>query len=176
MLLRLAYYDDPILRKKTSPIEKIDDSIRKLVEDMIETMHHHDGAGLAGPQVFQSLSIFLTNIPKKDDAGNWTEPQIRVFINPKILAFSNEQWTHSEGCLSIPNFYDDVTRPVAIKIEATDLERDRFEEELSGWEARAFLHENDHINGVLFIDRIRGKRRKEIESLLRGIKKKYQNR
>lgn len=174
MLLRLAYYDEPILRKKVSPVEKIDDELINFINDMIETMNHYDGAGLAAPQVFRSAAVFLTNIPKKTSDGEWGDPVLRVFINPKILAVSEQSWTHSEGCLSIPNIYEDITRPVTIKIEATDLERERFQEELSGWDARTFLHENDHLNGVLLIDRVKGKRRKEIDPLLRMIKKKYQ--
>ncbi len=174
MLLRLAYYDEPILRKKVDPVEKIDDEIKKLVEDMIETMIHHDGAGLAAPQVFHSISLFLTYIPKKDENGNWLDPKVRVYINPKVVSISQQTWSNHDGCLSIPKLHEEISRPYAIKVEATDLERDRFEEELTGWEAWAFLHENDHLNGVLFIDRIRGKRRREIEPLLQSIKKRYQ--
>ncbi|MFA6916738.1 MAG: peptide deformylase [Parachlamydiales bacterium] len=174
MLLRLAYYDDPFLRKKTKLIDKIDDSIRTLVENMTETMRKYDGMGLAAPQVFVDQAIFITCVPKQKEDGEWGEGEVRVFINPKILAFSQETWSRSEGCLSLPNFYEEVVRPVKIKIQATDFERESFEEELVGWDARAFLHENDHINGVLFIDRIKGKKRKDIEPILRMIKKKYQ--
>lgn len=173
MLLRLAYYDDPFLRKKTKQVEKVDDSIRELVDSMVETMKKHDGMGLAGPQVFQDLAIFITYVPHQKEDGEWSEGVLRVFINPKILEVSQETWSRSEGCLSIPNLYEDVVRPVKIKIEATDLERERFQEELVGWDARAFLHENDHINGVLFIDRVKGKKRKDIEPALRLIKNKY---
>lgn len=174
MVLRLAYYDDPFLRKKSKPVAKVDESIRELVKKMEETMKKHDGMGLAAPQVFEDKAIFITCVPKQQENGEWGEGDLRVFINPKILAFSQETWSRSEGCLSLPNFYEEVIRPVKIKIEATDLERERFEEELVGWDARTFLHENDHINGVLFIDRIKGKKRKDIEPILRLIKKKYQ--
>lgn len=172
MLRKLAYYDHPILRKKVKPVEVIDDEIRQLISDMHETMYHHDGGGLAAPQIFVSLAIFFTCIPYKDEAGNWQKKD-HLFINPKILAVSKETWVHSEGCLSIPNLEVDVERPVAIRIEATDLERDRFQQDLQGWEARVFMHENDHLNGVLSIDRVKGKQRKEIEPILRFIKKKY---
>lgn len=173
MLLQIAYYNDPILRKKTKPIATIDNQLRTLVDNMIETMRHNDGMGLAAPQVFQSISLFITCPPKQDERGKWVEGDLRVFINPKILSVSEELWVHSEACLSIPKIHEDVVRPVSIRIEATDLQRERFQEDLHGWDARVFLHENDHINGVLFIDRVKGKQRKEIEPLLRMINKKY---
>lgn len=172
MLRKLAYYDNSILRIKAKPVEQIDSSVRQLIQDMQETMHHHDGAGLAAPQVYESLAIFFTCIPYKTEDDKWVKVD-RLFINPKILKISPEVWTHHEGCLSIPGLELEIERPAAILIEATDLERERFQEELRGWEARTFLHENDHLNGVLTIDRVKGKKRKEIEPILRIIKKKY---
>jgi peptide deformylase len=175
MLLRLAYYGDPVLRKKARPIEKVDDALRQLIADMIETMHHHQGAGLAAPQVHQSLAVMLTYIPQRDTEGKTIATPERIFINPKLLNVGEKTWSHSEGCLSIPEIYEEVERPLTIQVETTTLEEERCTLELSGWEARAFLHENDHLNGVLFIDRVHGKRRRQIEPYLRAIKKQKQS-
>jgi peptide deformylase len=101
------------------------------------------------------------------------EGPLRVFINPKILDYSEKTWTIEEGCLSIPGVFGEVERPIKIKIEATDLEGNRFEEEFAFMAARAILHENDHIHGVLFIDRLERKRRQQIEMYLQQVKKKY---
>lgn len=175
MKLPLAYYGDPILRKKCARIEGIDDNLRQLVKDMEETMFANDGAGLAAPQVHLSLAIFITNIPKQVGPDEWLPGTTRVFINPKILEYSEEEWLRGEGCLSIPDVYATVSRPMHIKVEATDLDGNRFVEQFSGLPARAIMHENDHINGVLFIDRVRGRERTEIEAELKAVKKKYFN-
>lgn len=172
MKLPLAYYGHPILRKKTARIEKITPSIIELVNDMIETMNDAKGCGLAAPQVHHSLAVFITCVPNYEDEDE-TPGVLRVFINPKILEHSQETWISQEGCLSIPRLYRDVERPSFIKIEATDLEGNVFQEILSGMDARVFMHENDHINGVLYIDRLPPKEKKEIEPFLREIKKKY---
>lgn len=173
MKLPLAYYGDPILRKKCVRVEEINDELRQLVTDMEETMLAHDGVGLAAPQVHRSIALFITNIPKKVDHNKWIPGKTRIFINPKILEHSEEEWDRGEGCLSVPEVYGVVRRPVRIKVEATDMNGDQFIEEFSGLDARAIMHENDHINGVLFFDRIRGKERQELESALKEVKKKY---
>lgn len=173
MKLQLAYYGEPILRKKCQRVEQIDDKLKQLVKDMEETMFLHDGAGLAAPQVHLSLAVFITNVPKQVDSDEWIPGITRVFINPKILEYSKEEWLRGEGCLSIPNVFGTVSRPMHIKVEATDLDGNHFVEEFSGLQARAIMHENDHINGVLFIDRVRGKERQELEAELREVKKKF---
>ena len=173
MKLPLVYYGDSILRKKTKPIEKITDEIRQLVKDMEETAHVEDGVGLAAPQVGHSLSLFITLIPKVVNDKVVEPGKLRVFINPKILSFSEETWICQEGCLSIPEFWDEVERPLSVKIQAMDLEGKLFEEEFTEFDAHVIMHENDHLNGVLFIDRLPQKRKKEIDGILRNIKKKY---
>ncbi|MBS4168542.1 peptide deformylase [Parachlamydia sp. AcF125] len=173
MLLPLAYYGNPVLRKKATQIEKIDDSIRQLAADMIETMHATNGIGLAATQIAQLLSIFVTCVPIAQEDGSWIEGKDRVFINPKILTYSQEFHVFSEGCLSIPKLFANVARPERIKIQAMDLEGHTFEETMTGYEATNFMHENDHLNGVLFIDRLERKERKKIEPILQQIKKKY---
>jgi peptide deformylase len=173
MKLPLAYYGDSILRKKTSPVTHIDDSIRQLVKDMAETMEANDGCGLAAPQVHQSLSLFITCIPRYIDEDTVLPGELRVFINPKIVAYSQEVWPCQEGCLSIPGLRETVVRPLKVTIQATNLEGQTFIEEFVGFDAHVIMHENDHINGVLYIDRLPSRRKKEIEGYLREIKKKY---
>ncbi len=172
MKLPIALYGDPILRKKGARIEEINEDIRMLVQDMTDTIQAVDGLGLAAPQVFRSLTLFITYLPIKIDEETWQRP-LKVFINPKILSYSEETWTHSEACLSIPKVYGDVTRPYTITVEYTDLEGKRLTESFSEWPARVVLHENDHINGALYIDRMPAKERRELEPFLREIKKQY---
>lgn len=173
MLLPIAYYGNPSLRKKGALIPEITPEIRKLVEDMIETMHHNDGMGLAAPQVNQSLAIFITEPVYRDQEGNLNRGPLRVFINPKIMAHSKEVWKHSEACLSIPGLHGEVERPITVVIQAMDLDGKLFEDTLSWWPARVFLHEKDHIDGILYVDRIHGGPRRRLEPGLQEIKRKY---
>lgn len=173
MKLPLAYYGDPILRKKAAHIEAIDDDIRNLAQDMIETMEAHDGIGLAAPQVHRSVALFIISVPIQNPDDSWTPGPLKVFINPKILSYSDDLWGYSEGCLSIPTVYEEVLRPFKVTIKATDLEGNEFVEEFEELAAHAVMHENDHVNGVLFIDRLPPKKRKQLDQVLRQIKKKY---
>lgn len=173
MHLRLAYYGDPVLRKKCGRVEKFDEKLKQLVKDMEETMVIHDGIGLAAPQVHVSLAVFITSVPIQTGPDDWKPGTTRLFINPKIIKYSEEEWLRGEGCLSIPNVFGTVSRPLHIKVEYADLEGNLFTEDFSGLPARAIMHENDHINGVLFIDRVKGKEREEMEAELREVKKKF---
>jgi len=168
----IAYYGDPILRQKCKPVESINEEIRQLVRDLEETMLANDGVGLAAPQIKRSLAIFITNVADDEDEDEELPSIVRVYINPKVLKYSEEERTEEEGCVSIPNIYAPVRRPRRIKVEATDLNGELFTKELSGLSARAFLHENDHINGVLFIDRVRGRARERLEPWLRKIQRR----
>ncbi|CDZ80605.1 Peptide deformylase [Candidatus Rubidus massiliensis] len=175
MILKLAYYGNPILRKKGQLIENVTDEIKQLVFDMFETMYHYDGIGIAAPQVHHSLSLFVMCVPKvisEDQVEKGTE---RVFINPKILEYDQKTWLRGEGCLSIPKVYGEVERPISIKVEAMDLNGNIFTETFYDLEARCIMHEKDHVDGKLFIDRIHGKQRKEMEPYLQTIKKKYKD-
>lgn len=176
MELPLAYYGDPILRKKTSPVTHIDDQIRRLIDDMTETMRKNDGIGIAAPQVHQSLAICIVCPPVIVGEGEdrkIIEGTPRVFINPKLSNPSEHITSYSEGCLSIPKLHAEIIRPASITVEAMDINGNIFTEELFGMEARILMHENDHLNGVLFIDRIQGKKRQALEPQLQQIKKKY---
>jgi len=173
MKLKLAYYGNPILRKKAKPVHEINNEIKELVADMIVAMDEKDGIGLAAPQVSVSIALFITRVPIEKDHDEWDRGDVRVFINPKILNYSKEEDSFSEGCLSIPKVYGDVFRPLKITVEATDLDGNNFREEFNNLHARVVLHENDHLNGVLFIDRLDTEERKLIDSKLRDIKKKF---
>ncbi|WP_042280564.1 peptide deformylase [Candidatus Protochlamydia sp. R18] len=165
MELSLAYYNHPILRKKTECVNHIDDALRQLIYDMIETMHTMKGIGLAAPQVHHSISLFVTCVPVKNKNGLWESGKDRVFINPQILSMSEETQTFSEGCLSIPNLHMNVTRPAKITIQAVDLEGNLFEEIFTGLQATNFMHEYDHLNGILIIDYYSLEERKSLEQL-----------
>lgn len=172
MILPIVYYGNKLLREKCLPVEKIDEELVKLVNDMIETMDAKRGIGISAPQVGHLLRLFvLRNYVEKEGRTEFSDPV--VYINPKILHPSKELLEEEEGCLSIPGIREAVLRPSSIVIEATNLQGEQFQEELSGYNARVRMHENDHINGVLFIDRIPKPKRKKLEPLLRQIAARY---
>lgn len=173
MKLLLAYFGDPILRKKADLIQEITPDICQLVEDMFETMEANDGCGLAAPQVHHSIALFITQIPFYNPDRTLNPGKRRVFINPKILSHSEQQWICEEGCLSIPGIREDVSRPIKTRVQALDLEGNAILEDFEGFDAHVMLHENDHLNGVLYIDRLSQTRKKALEGHLRQIKKDY---
>jgi peptide deformylase len=140
---------DKRLRLVSAPVNRIDAGVRALVEDMFETMYAAPGIGLAGIQVGVAKRVVTMDLSKKEDAH---EPL--VLINPEITWTSPEKSTHEEGCLSIPEFYEEVERPRAVKVKYQDLEGKWHEIEASGLFATCIQHEVDHTNGVLFIDHI----------------------
>jgi peptide deformylase len=140
---------DKRLRLVSEPVKEIDTDVRKLVEDMFETMYEAPGIGLAAIQVAVPRRIVTMDLAKKDEPA---EP--RVFINPEILWTSDEKGIYEEGCLSIPEFYEEVERPALVKVKYRDLEGNEQVIEADGLLATCLQHEIDHINGVLFIDHI----------------------
>jgi peptide deformylase len=176
MLLKIYYYGHPILRKRCEPVKEITDQIRQLAQDMIETMDKSDGAGLAAPQVGHSIRMFVLRNYVFTEGGHWALSEPKVYINPKLTNPSEHVVSDTEGCLSIPGLRLHVERPDKITVEAMDLEGKTFIEELEGYNARVRMHENDHINGVLFIDRVDVNTRNRIEPILKEIKKKYAGR
>ena len=171
-LLPLAYYGDPILRKKADPIKEISTDIKKLVEEMIETMDACSGIGLAAPQVHHSIRLFVIRKPIESEDNKYTPGEVKVFINPIITSPSTNTWMAQEGCLSIPTIHADVERPNEIMVEYTNLEGITKKEKFSGWEAKVILHENDHIDGILFIDRLSEEERRKLEPFLKNLKKR----
>jgi len=137
------------LRLKSEPVGKVTADIRKLVDDMFETMYEAPGIGLAAIQVGVAKRVVTMDLSKKDGPEN-----PRVFINPEVLWSSDEMSTYEEGCLSIPDIHEDVDRPARVKIKFLDLDGKAHEEEVDGLFATCIQHEIDHTNGVLFIDHI----------------------
>ncbi len=173
MKLPITIYGQPVLRKKCASVEVITEEIYALVHSMIETMDEgRRGIGLAAPQVGKSLKIFVLRRYIIQPDGKWDVSEPFVYINPKIVWHSDKTWVDEEGCLSIPKIRLPVERPWAIRVEGMDLEGNTFTHELEGLNARVVLHENDHINGVLFIDRVEPRYLKEVSSDLQKMKKK----
>ena len=173
MKLPIIYYGNPVLRVKCEPIKKITDDIRKLAMDMIETMDASNGIGLAAPQVGRPIRMFVLRnyIDAEDGSVSVSDPI--VYINPRLIDPSQELIEDVEGCLSIPGMRQPVMRPYSITVEATDLNGNTFRETIEGYNARVRMHENDHINGVLFVDRLEPSLKRKIEPELKAIKKKY---
>ncbi|MGZ5804078.1 MAG: peptide deformylase [Xanthobacteraceae bacterium] len=140
---------DKKLRTKSAAVGKITADLRKLVEDMFETMYEAPGIGLAAIQIGVAKRIVTMDIAKKEG-----EKEPRVFINPEITWSSEEKSTYEEGCLSIPEIHEDVDRPARVKVKFLDLDGKAHEEEADGLYATCIQHEIDHLNGVLFIDHI----------------------
>lgn len=141
-------YPDPRLRERALPVTEIDRETRVLVEDMAETMYDAPGVGLAAPQIGESKRIFVVDITTEEEPD-----QLRVFINPEILSLEGSQ-TYKEGCLSFPGGSEDIRRAASVRVRATDLDGNQFELEASGLLAVAIQHENDHLDGVLMIDKL----------------------
>ena len=137
--------DDEILRKKTRKVENIDDKIRELVDDMIETMHSQDGVGLAAPQVGVLKRVVVIDL--YDDKGPY------VLINPEIIKEKGEQEV-DEGCLSFPNKFAKVGRPAEVTVKALDRDGKEYKLKGKGLLAQAISHELDHLEGILFVDKM----------------------
>lgn len=164
MALRyIVKYGHPALRMKARQIETISASIRELAEDMIETMEVAEGIGLAAPQIAESKTLLVINAGLIEE-----DAPAKVFINPVILAEAGSI-SMEEGCLSIPDIREDVIRPEMIKIKYLDLEGGQHEEECNGMLARVLQHEVDHLNGLLFVDRISQIKRKLLSKKLKAI-------
>ena len=138
---------DARLRAIADPIEKIDDSVKELARDMLETMYDAPGIGLAAPQIGEMKRIVVMDLAKDGE-----EPDPLVMINPEILKFSDETVTTEEGCLSIPELYYDVERPAEVTVRYTDLEGKTVEKDATDRLAICIQHELDHLDGVLYID------------------------
>jgi peptide deformylase len=152
-----------LLHRKAEPVKNINDEIRTLAEGMIEALHKGKGVGLAGPQVGFMKRIFVVHV--EGDGP-------RVFINPSITATSEETGKYEEGCLSIPGVWADVVRPRALQIQAWNERGRPFTLDADGILARVILHEYDHLEGLLFIDRISPRRRERLLSKMKKVRQK----
>ena len=153
-LREIIILPDKQLRLVSKPIEKVTAEIRKLADDMFETMYEAPGIGLAAIQVAQPVRLITMDLAKKSEDGETTTPQPKVFINPEILSASEEKSVYEEGCLSIPEYYEEVERPAKVRVRFMDLDGKVHEEDAEGLYATCIQHEIDHLNGVLFIDHI----------------------
>ena len=151
-MLSIITIGDPLLAKTSALVPNINADVRRLVEQMFETMGTR-GVGLAAVQVGASVRLFVTRAPRDTH---------RVFINPDILETSIEQGPFEEGCLSVPGLYTDIVRPTSIRVQAWNAKGRPFSLSADGYLARVIQHEFDHLNGVLFLDRIDAKKRQRL--------------
>ena len=140
---------DPKLRLVSKPVERIDEALRKLIDDLVETMHDAPGVGLAAIQVGEPIRLLVADVAKKEE-----EPNPQVFINPEVTWRSDERSTYEEGCLSIPEYYAEVERPASVRARYLDRHGKKQEILAEGLLATVLQHEVDHLDGVLFIDYI----------------------
>ncbi len=157
---------DPRLKEKSAPVKRVDASIRKLMDDMLETMYVAPGIGLAAPQVGELKRLIVVDVAK-DEAPR--DPH--ALINPELVWVSDEDSTYEEGCLSVPEHYADVTRPARIRVRYLDREGEIRELEADGLLATVIQHEMDHLDGILFIDHLTSlKRNMILRKLLKARK------
>jgi peptide deformylase len=180
MILPILEYGDPILRAKGKPIDNIDDRIRELAANMIETMHAANGVGLAAQQVGEALQLTVLDVSLVEDRpstlkvdGKDVEPKAAmplVLINPEIELHGAPE-TGVEGCLSFPEITGDIERANTVIVRAQTWEGGTVEVEATGFLARAIQHEGDHLNGILFIDRMNSAAKAALSSRLKRLQK-----
>ena len=157
-ILNILEYPDPRLRTKAAPVDAVDDELRRLAADMLETMYAAPGIGLAATQINVHQRMLVADISEKQDTPH-------VFINPEILDRRGTE-VMDEGCLSVPGFYEAVTRSEWIKVRAVGLDGESFERELDGLLAVVVQHEMDHLDGKLFVDYLSDLKRQRIRKRL----------
>lgn len=145
----LIILPDPLLRQVSKPIERVDDELLKLADDMLETMYDAPGIGLAGIQIGVPRRILVIDLAREGE-----EPAPQIFINPEIVASSEELSVYEEGCLSIPEYYAEVERPATVTVKHIGRDGKEHLAEADGLLATCLQHELDHLNGILFIDHI----------------------
>lgn len=157
-VLPIRLYPDPVLREPAAPVTAVDDSVRKLIVDMRETMHAAEGAGLAAPQIGVQRRVFVYRFGE--------EEEVRALVNPEIVSSDGEQ-IGDEGCLSIPGLAYPVTRAQHVRVRGLDENGDPVEFEAEDFDARVIQHESDHLDGILYIDRIDREFRREALRIVR---------
>ncbi|HEX2560912.1 peptide deformylase [Phenylobacterium sp.] len=154
---------DPRLKLKSQPVEAVDDELRALMDDMLETMYAAPGIGLAAIQVGVPKRVIVMDLAREGE-----EAQPRYFVNPEIVWASEETQPYEEGCLSIPEYYDEVERPARVKLRYLNYQGEQVEEDAEGLYAVCVQHEMDHLEGVLFIDHLSRLKR---EQAIKKVKK-----
>jgi len=183
MKLSILQYGDPILRAKGKRVDQIDNRLRELAQNMIETMHGANGVGLAAPQVGESLQLTVLDVSQVEDRpttmklnGETIDPKTAmplVLVNPQI-DLGSETETGIEGCLSFPEITGDIERAKSVTTHAQNLQGEPMEIETTGFLARAIQHEVDHLNGILFIDRMSSAAKTGLSSKLKRLQKETQ--
>ncbi len=178
MILPIIAYGDPVLRKTGVEIDNDYPNLLELIENMKETMDNANGVGLAAPQIGKAIRLFLIDASPfaesdelEDKEREFLKEFKRVFINAKIIAERGEEWAFSEGCLTIPNINEDVLRKKIIDIEYFDENFVAKKETLDGLAARIFQHEYDHIEGILFTDKLSSLKKRLLKKKLDNISK-----
>ncbi len=162
MIFEIRTYGDPVLRTENKNVEKIDDNIREILENMVETMRDVSGIGLAAPQVGINLRMFVVEAE---------EGVVKKVINPKFIEYAKKCIDHEEGCLSVPGIHKKVKRPESLRVQYLNENGESVEEELEDLWARAFQHENDHLEGILFVDKISPVAKRLVTKKLMNMKK-----
>ncbi len=163
-LRNIRLYPDPVLRVECQDVEAFDEDLEELVHDMVATMYDAPGIGLAAPQVGVTRRVAVVDVGSDTD-----EQSLLVLVNPEIVQTSDITSVESEGCLSIPEFSEKVKRPEEVRVHASDVTGEEFEIEASGLCARAIQHELDHLDGVLFVDHLKGLRRERARRHLKRL-------
>ncbi len=178
MILPIVAYGDPVLRKVAGDIDKDYDKLPELISNMWETMYNAHGVGLAAPQIGKPIRLFLVDTTPFADDEDLTEKEKKqldgfkkVFINAKIEEETGEEWVFNEGCLSIPDVREDVSRKGTIKVHYFDENFKEYTETFDGLLARVIQHEYDHIEGVLFTDKLSSLKKRLIKGRLTNISK-----
>ena len=181
-LLRVTTYGEPVLRQKAKPVAEVTDAIRRLAEQMITTMYENEtrGIGLAAPQVDASIRLVVLDTrgdgPPRPDASPGElllEPRMPiVLVNPELAPTTKETSVYNEGCLSIPGISGDVERPLAVRLKTALIDGSEVDVECSGLLARCLQHEIDHLDGILFVDRMDEEDKAEIAGELRALRKR----
>ena len=165
-LLPIITAPDPRLKTVASRVDAVDDDIRRLMDDMLETMYAAPGVGLAAPQVGISQRVIVVEVARTGDA-----PEPMQMANPEIIEASSERSTVEEGCLSLPEHFAEVKRPERVRIRYLDRENEIRERDMDGFLATCIQHEMDHLDGILFVDHISGLKRGMIMRKLTKLKK-----
>ena len=178
MILPIVAYGDPVLRSVGKEIDQDHPKLDELIVNMRETMKNAQGVGLAAPQIGKSIRLFLIdaspfseNEELDVEERDFLQHFNKVFINPQIIEEEGDEWAFSEGCLSIPNINEDVYRNKTIHVEYVDENFEKKKESLSGLAARIFQHEYDHIEGVLFTDKLSSLKKRLLKKKLDNISK-----
>lgn len=157
---------DPRLKIKAKPVEAVDDDVRKLMDDMLESMYAAHGIGLAAPQVGDSRRVIVVDVSRENE-----DPKPMALANPQIVEISDDDRIHEEGCLSLPEHYAEVERPDWVKVRYLDRENEIREFRAEGIMATCIQHEIDHLDGVLFVDHVSSLKRNMILRKLQKAKK-----